>query len=1064
MDTSTANARPPPSTTAVATDSNSAYYAGMVPQVTGDSTFIINPGTSAAAQDGATPRASQQAQQQRLPVSASEFNHMFTPLSIERMFQRNPSMTDSGDTRASIMGMLWHGDGDDASLEGGAGDTLKLLLSHGSNPTDPASGPVTCASPPDTVTSQGSGHDDQQGYAQYVPPARTEGVRRLPPIPSSPHLRSASRMSLASSSGAGQRRTALNEHYARDGIPQTLRIHDTAAWGLSAPAGDGRGSNRPLTMYDAGDYGGQPLQVHSAVGPRHQAADLSLRHEVLDKVARKSQPTTPFDMHIPIPSSHRPQSMMPRPGSSNNTPEYHVAMHSADDITMLPGDNRLRAYWSPAAATHDDQAQASHHPPSHQGSPRMAPPRGITRPMSVSKFGSMRRSVDHPPPTQTRKASDGNAQLLTPKDFNMPLPERVGDMVLDKAAGEWVHISEYTPMRPGSPAISQAAVAEQRGLSSSRSSISLHTSPFPQPLPTAARRPPPAASYGMGLISPVENQRKIVREMSERRSAESPAHRRPIEDDALGSIVQRLVTPATSPEAYTTLDLSRSGIRSLAGLAQITSRLEAICLAGNKLQGLHGLPPGLVSLRAPSNWIRFSAADPVRFSFARELPHLEEIDLSANEISDIAVFSGLRHLRTLELTRNRIHSLSGLRGCRRLAYLGLRDNIVTDFDLDAAEAPMLATLDVFNNRLRVVPASIADFTYLAKANFVKNDLEKVEVHGSPAESLRELRLSENPLLVRKSGGVIDMTLWKTKFPGLKTLYLDICNIRQLAQSTGEGVWPSVFNLSLRGNALQPSLALDFSCLSHLKNLYAPDTQMVLPRVLPSLNNLLQLVLCNAGLTQLPSNMGAALPQLRLLDISNNLELVDLTPVLQLSSSLEVLKCRAIGFGLLSTTPHDTGNLTPVTPAIAKWTSDGVETFPDQNAANGPQPAEECAVLRRMAGLRRLKRLDFRFNRCTIELYAPPPATMSASALDSVLSPQIPSTSVMGDSGLPNVSPISGVGASAGRFDEESWIRQDQAHLASLKLTRQSRLIQRRENYWNLAAALFPRLEELDGIK
>ncbi|KAJ2804863.1 Leucine-rich repeat protein, partial [Coemansia furcata] len=931
MDASTASARPPPSTTAVDTDSNSAYYVGVVPQVTGDSTFIINPGTSAPALDGAAPRASHQTQpQQRLPVSASEFNHMFTPLSIERMFQRNLSIADSGDTRSSIMGMLWHGNADDASLEGGAGETLKLLLSHGSNPTESASGPAAGVSPPDTVTSQGSGPDDQQIYAQYVAPARTDSVRRLPPIPSSPHLRSASRMSLASSAGAGQRRTALNEH----GMPQSLRIHDTAAWGLSAPAGDVRGGNRPLTIYDAGDYGSQPLQVHSAVGPRHPAADLSLRHEVLDKVARKSQPTTPFDVHIPIPSSHRPHSMMQRPASSNNTLEYPTAMHSADDITMLPGDNRLRAYWSPATATQDDQAQVSHLPPSHHSSPRIAPSRSTNRPLSASKFGSMRRSTDHPPPTQTRKTSDSNAQLLTPKDFNMPLPERVGDMVLDKAAGEWVHISEYMPMRPGSPATSQAAaVAEQRGLTSSRSSISLHTSPFPQPLPTAARRPPPTAAYGMGLISPVENQRRIVREMSERRSAESPAHRRPIEDDALGSIVQRLVTPATSPEAYTTLDLSRSGIRSLAGLAQITSRLEVICLAGNKLQGLHGLPTGLVSLRAPSNWIRFSTSDPVRFSFARELPHLEEIDLSANEISDIAVFSGLRHLRTLELTRNRIYSLSGLRGCRRLAYLGLRDNIVTDLDLDATEAPMLATLDVFNNRLRVVPASIADFTYLAKANFVKNDLEKVEVHGSPAESLRELRLSENPLLVRKSGGVIDMTLWKTKFPGLKTLYLDICNIRQLAQSTSEGVWSSVVNLSLRGNALQPSLALDFSCLCHLKNLYAPDTQMALPRVLPPLNNLLQLVLCNAGLTQLPSNMGAALPQLRLLDISNNLELVDLSSVLQLSSSLEVLKCRAIGIGLLSTSPHDTGNLTPVTPAIAKWTSDGIETFPNQDNSN-----------------------------------------------------------------------------------------------------------------------------------
>ncbi|KAJ2890596.1 hypothetical protein IWW38_004048, partial [Coemansia aciculifera] len=741
MDATTADARLPPSTTtttptvsADAGNNNNAYGAGMVvPHVTGDSTFIVNPGTSAATAHGAAPRdpqqvPQQQQQQQRLPFSQAEFNHMFSPLTIERMFEHGPSMADSNDTStpASIMGMLWHGgagdDDDDRSLEGGAGETIKLLMSHGSNPTGAATNnPGASASPPETVTSQSSGPEDMQAFVQtqHLAPARTEGVRRLPPIPSSPRLRPSSRMSAASSGGAGQRRTALNEHYARDGVPQSLRIHDVVAWGLSAPAGDARANNRSMSTYDANDYANQPLQVHSAVGPRHQAADLSLRHEVLDKVARKSQPTTPFDVHIPLPSSHRQQFMMQRPASSIPL-EYHAAMHSADDITMLPGDNRSRAYWSPAA-TQDDQSQLA-----HQGSPRLAPPRGITRPMSASKFGSMRRSADHPPhqqqQQQTRKASDGNAHLLTPKDFNVPLPERIGDMVLDKGAGEWVHISEYVHMRPGSPAVSQSHVAEQQGLTSSRSSISLHTSPFPQPLPTDTRRPlpPPAAptaAYGMGLISPVENQRKIVHEMSERRSAESPAHRRPIEDDALGSIVQRLVTPATSPDACTALDLSRSGIRSLAGLAQITSRLEAICLAGNKLQGLQGLPTGLVSLRAPSNWIRFSASDSVRFSFACELPHLEEIDLSANEISDIAVFSGLRHLRTLELTRNRIYSLSNLRGCRRLAYLGIRDNIVTDFDLEAVDAPLLATLDAFNNRLRVVPASIAEFGYLSKANF-----------------------------------------------------------------------------------------------------------------------------------------------------------------------------------------------------------------------------------------------------------------------------------------------------------------------------------------------------------
>ncbi|KAJ2347159.1 Leucine-rich repeat protein, partial [Coemansia sp. RSA 2618] len=536
---------------------------------------------------------------------------------------------------------------------------------------------------------------------------------------------------------------------------------------------------------------------------------------------------------------------------------------------------------------------------------------------------------------------------------------------------------------------------------------------------------------------------------------------RPIEDEALGSIVQRLMTPATSPEACTVLDLSGAGIRTLTGLSQITSRLEAICLSGNKLQSLSGLPTGLVCLRAPSNWIRFSPADQEKFMFARELPHLEQIDLSANEISDISVFSGLRHLRVLELNRNRIDSLRELHGCRRLSHLRLRDNFLASFDLAASESPLLTTVDMFNNRLRVVSASIADFGQLAKVNMVKNDLEKIELHGAAAEGIRELRLSENPLILRRNGGAVDADQWMAKFPNLKTLYLDVCSVRQLGRlgsadasnlqsvaSVDENAgWPSLFNLSLRGNALRPPLAIDFACVRNMKNLYTPDTQMTLPRTLPPMHSLLQLVMCNAGLTQLPLNMGAAMPHLRLLDVSNNPDLVDFAPILQLSASLEILKCRAVGFGdsvAGATTPFES--------------SGGLKTFPDpdRSSSNGQ------TMLQHLSKLRRLRKLDFRFNKCTAELYAPllPSVPGSASALDGVLSPQMPGTSVMGEGGHVPVAMPTGMA----RIDEEAWLRQDHAYVSSLKMTRQTAVLRRRENYWIAAIRLFPRLEELDGTK
>ncbi|KAJ1829772.1 hypothetical protein LPJ56_000084 [Coemansia sp. RSA 2599] len=1172
-----------------------------------DKTFLINHGSG----DGS-------ARLPQMPVSGLNLDHMFKPLPLIRMFDEGPFENENaGDTQksSSISGLLWnkHGKGDRRNASGsieGAGDTLRAMLSNGSNPVEEQSRQrqrqeqqeqfmalveqeslITPSSPPDTVASQGSAQEDTAAYSyvhQGSQPASLAGSlrrsssvrtpvsqpqsvpatgsslshrrsvqydgRHMPPIPGSPQLRSSSRMSPAAygQSGNSARTHAIQppasarpssstgDHYQYQSYLQRQRHH------VGRPA-----SSRPVPMHGvlsaASDFSSHPLQIHSAVGPstryqqqqqQHQRqnqpqtqqlqpslsqpqiqCDVSLRHEVLDKIARRSQPNTPYDGNGNPPSSYRPPSSMGlRPVSSMDYSHFQP-IYTSEDITVLPGDSRLRAH---LFSQNQSNAGMGHHH-AHEGNPsphdyhnhqqqqqqqrqsQLKSSSSYTsglnqRQDAASHFDSIRRA-EHAALSQVRKTSESSAHLLTPKDFNVPLPTRVGNMVLDQEIGEWVEIGESSqvqsrrnsPNSRGSgghvgnssgPLVESPLHTAYKGPASGRSSISTisHTSAFPRPLPTNVDGR--NSTIGMGLISPVENQRMVVREMTERKAARrnSTSQRRPIEDEALGSIVQRLMTPATSPDACTALDLSGSGIRNLSGLAQLTSRLEAICLSGNKLRSLTGLPTGLVSLRAPSNWIRFSVGDADKFSFARELPHLEEIDLSANDIGDISVFSGLRHLRILELNRNRIESLRGLCGCRRLLQLGLRDNIVTSFDLDATEAPLLASLDLFNNRLRVIPASIADFTHLSRVNMVKNDLEQVELHGSPAEAIRELRLSENPLLMRSNSGVVEVGVWQSKYPNLKTLYLDICNIRQLARPANvlstsidahpkpdmaASSWLSLFNLSLRGNALQPLLAIDFDCLSNLKNLYAPDTHMVLPRSLPVMNHLLQLVLCNASLSRLPANMGAALPQLKLLDVSNNPELNDPQPILQLAPSLEVLKCRTVGFG-------DGNAATP-----------GIQTFPDvpndNNPGNGANSASgafsmenagECNLLRTLSKLRRLRRLDLRFNQCNRDLYAPLPSLSSlalqsgassssaALSLDGALSPQMAGQGGgMGDGG----AAASGIVSSA-RIDEEAWLRQDHAYIHGLKLTHQTEVTQRREKYWITAISLFPRLEELDGIK
>ncbi|KAJ1796920.1 Leucine-rich repeat protein [Coemansia sp. RSA 2399] len=1098
-----------------------------------DSTFIVNPKPDASA-DPSRMR-------QRPPVSASDFNHMFSPLALERMFQQNAALVagdDGSDAQTpSISGLLWQdreARPSDDTFEG-AGNTLQQLLSNGSNPVEGGSsssnpheqqhrqneqrysvapsGPVagyqgmliSPFSPPDTASLMGSVNMSRRSLeamrpASAIPPSHAANhrrsvqidPRRLPPVPRS--VSRASIVSMASTGGHPRYGPAHSNDEHRSGsalapAPQLARhslqqLNERSQMHASS-------IQRPSSSN--GNSSGYPVDTVVYGQQQQQQADMSLRHEVLDKVARKSQPQTPYDMQMmPLSSVSVPQSPVPRPATADIRPAYEYS-NDDDIVTMLPGDTQPRPYvWG--TRNHSDPRNKQRSRNQHQKTP------SLHKAGTVSRIGSMRK-LDYPGISQARKTSDGSAHLLTPNDFHAPLPYRVGDMVLDKEIGEWVHISEFvqssangSPVTRGSPSTAvepqQTHATVSRGPASGRSSVSQHShlSAFPLPLPVENKDRSGSAStaYGMGLISPVENQRKVVHEMAERkavgrRESAAAVRRRPIEDEALGSIVQRLMMPAASPDGCTALDLSGSGIRNLAGLAQITSRLEAICLTGNKLRGLSGLPTGLVSLKAPSNWIRFSALDSDRFLFARELPHLEEIDLSSNEISDIHVFSGLRHLRVLDLSRNRIESLAPLRGCRRLLHLALRDNSLSVLDLDASETPLLSTLDVCNNRLRVVPASIGELKHLVKANMVRNDLECIEFHGPPAESIRELRLSENPLVVRRDGGVVDVRVWSAKFPSLRTLYLDVCNIRAMTSSEGPddashvqllppsadrhaaagstGGWPSLLNLSLRGSALQPSLSVAFESLSQLKNLYAPDTHIVLPRSLPLLSNLLQLVLPNAGLSQLPSNMGAALPHLRLLDISNNPELTDFMPILQLAPSLEVLRCRAVGFGGLANAADNGGGF---------------------NAA--AVSADERAMLRWLSKLKRLRRLDFRFNKCTFDLYAPPAHSNGSAAgaggtnalLEAVLSPQLQSPHVMGGD-TPNSAAMSVLSpnpaqqqqqchAAAGRVDEDAWLRNDHAYLANLKMGRHARLIQRRDDYWIAAISLFPRLEELDGIK
>ncbi|KAJ1948825.1 Leucine-rich repeat protein, partial [Linderina pennispora] len=755
-----------------------------------DSTFIIN---GPAGGPAATNMAA------RLQIPAAELNHMFSPLALERMFQRAPSSNQGSSTNntASIAGMLWSGGGGGAAVEE-QGKTLQLLLLNGSNPGTGEQQMVTPVSPPNHIAS---------------PPSSIRGE------------------SAFSRAGSAEQFPAP--------LPPSTR--------------------RPMSMYD----------MQEGVAP--QSAGVSLRHEAMMRASPHMTAALAGSSHVPGRASAAPELLVGRPRAYTYT----------NEAPMQP-------------------ARAARPPGHHKALSQVA--MGISRPSSVPSTA----------PGSARKGSDGsNVRLIRP-DPRMPLPNRVGDMVLDRDAG-WVNINE----------VPQAEIRRGDTImpGSARSTVSKGTHVISaQPSPTNDPRP--------------------VHEMSERKQperADSAYGTATLRDDGMGTVVSKLV-PAPEGASATAVALSGVGIRTIKALPQLPTNIETMVLDNNKLQSLVGLPMGLVHLTVSANWLTFGSAEQSRFSFARELPHLEFLDASSNEIADIAVFSDLRHLRRLVVSRARISSMRGLVGCRRLEQLTLRDNAIAELDLDPAQTPRLASLDLSNNRLRVLPARISEFTFLRALNVDRNDLESIELCGAPSH-VRELRLSENPRVLRPSAGIVDARAWQAKFPRLRTLYMDTCYAKQLvgALAGGPQTWPTLTNLSLRGYVTQPALAVDFACLRNMRNLYLPDTRLELPPTLPLLPHLRQLVISNADLQRLPANLGAALPALQHLDVGYNPMLLDLSPVVQLNG-LEVLRAPGIG----------------VRP-IPQYNSDGLEEFPPLGDSLAEMQARgACALVGSLARLRRLR--------------------------------------------------------------------------------------------------------------
>ncbi|OJJ22027.1 hypothetical protein BKI52_08280 [marine bacterium AO1-C] len=228
-------------------------------------------------------------------------------------------------------------------------------------------------------------------------------------------------------------------------------------------------------------------------------------------------------------------------------------------------------------------------------------------------------------------------------------------------------------------------------------------------------------------------------------------------------------------------------------LKQLT-RLEYIGLSGNRLQKIPDFVfhcPALKVLEIADSWI-FSSDRGTIFRQLKKLAnlkHLEKIDVSVNYsgISRIPPeWKQLTKLKYLRINNNEISELpSTLGDWPSLQYIYLENNGLKTLPDNFGNLRLVDdVLDLSNNKLKALPASICQLTHLKKLKLEHNKLKNLPKEFGELINLEELQLAYNQLKslpesfenLTKLKGKLDLSQNKlTKFP------LPMCKLAKITE-------------------------------------------------------------------------------------------------------------------------------------------------------------------------------------------------------------------------------------------------------------------------------------------
>jgi Leucine-rich repeat (LRR) protein len=108
-------------------------------------------------------------------------------------------------------------------------------------------------------------------------------------------------------------------------------------------------------------------------------------------------------------------------------------------------------------------------------------------------------------------------------------------------------------------------------------------------------------------------------------------------------------------------------------------------------------------------------------------------------------YRALRNLETLDLSRNNLTQFPKLSGSRDLKKVVLLFNDLTLDDLNGRQPSSILEINFANNKIKSVPASIAEFKSVKKLNFSNNQIDSVSPRIGSLKELEELAFYKNRL-------------------------------------------------------------------------------------------------------------------------------------------------------------------------------------------------------------------------------------------------------------------------------------------------------------------------------